>query len=296
MQPTSAQNNLEQLAQQLDQSDDYQVLRRFKPVSHYHLDKGETLHKVCIIDTETTGLDTERCEIIELGYQILSFDSHGQLYEVLCAKNFLNEPKGEITPEVTQVTGLTIEDVKGHQIPWDEVVEDMQEIQLIVAHNAGFDRPVVERYNDVFIDKVWGCSASQIDWFNLAKVGSRSQEFLCWKVGQFFYHAHRALDDVQALTHLLTQKISDQQQPALHFLLSVVRQQKIMIKATGAPFDVKDDLKVRGYRWNAGERVWQQVMDASQQESELAWLIEHSTPNPTLIKLKATDTFSKRAR
>jgi DNA polymerase-3 subunit epsilon len=296
MQQNHSASDLELIAQQLDQSEDYQVLRRFQPVSCYHPDRGETLHKVCIIDTETTGLDTERCEIIELGYQILSFDSHGQFYEVLCAKNFLNEPKGVITPEVTQVTGLTIDDVKGHQIPWDEVVADMQEVQLIVAHNAGFDRPVVERYNDVFIDKVWGCSASQVDWFNLAKVSSRSQEFLCWKVGQFFYHAHRALDDVQALTHLLTRQISEQQRPAFHFLLNVVRQQKVMMKATGAPFDLKDDLRSRGYRWNVSERVWQKVIDASQQESELAWLIDNNTPNPTPIKLKATDTFSIRAR
>lgn len=296
MEQNHAASDLELIAQQLDQSEDYQVLRRFQPVSCYRPDRGETLHKVCIIDTETTGLDTERCEIIELGYQILSFDSDGQFYEVLCAKNFLNEPKGVITPEVTQVTGLTIDDVKGHQIPWDEVVADMQEVQLIVAHNAGFDRPVVERYNEVFIDKVWGCSASQVDWFNLAKVSSRSQEFLCWKVGQFFYHAHRALDDVQALTHLLTRQISEQQRPAFHFLLNVVRQQKVMMKATGAPFDLKDDLRSRGYRWNVSERVWQKVIDASQQESELAWLIDNNTPNPTPIKLKATDTFSIRAR
>ncbi|BBN58951.1 3'-5' exonuclease [Hydrogenovibrio marinus] len=296
MQQNHSTSDLELIAQQLDQSEDYQVLRRFQPVSCYHSDRGETLHNVCIIDTETTGLDTERCEIIELGYQILSFDSHGQFYEVLCAKNFLNEPKGVITPEVTQVTGLTMDDVKGHQIPWDEVVADMQEVQLIVAHNAGFDRPVVERYNDVFIDKVWGCSASQVDWFNLAKVSSRSQEFLCWKVGQFFYHAHRALDDVQALTHLLTRQISEQQLPAFHFLLNVVRQQKVMMKATGAPFELKDDLRSRGYRWNASERVWQKVFDASHQESELAWLIDNNTPNPTPIKLKATDTFSIRAR
>ena len=58
--------------------------------------------------------------------------------------------------------------------------------------------------------------------------------------------------------------------PAFHFLLNAVRQQKAFIKATGAPFDVKDDLKVRGYRWNAADRVWKKIIDASQQEDELA--------------------------
>ncbi|QBZ83745.1 DNA polymerase III PolC-type [Hydrogenovibrio crunogenus] len=290
------QTDLEPLAQQLEQSDDYQVLRRFKPLSGYRTPAGETLHKVCIIDTETTGLDTRVCEIIELGYQIVEFDSQGNFYQILSAKNFLNEPEGEISAEVTQVTGLTLDDVKGHQIPWAEVEADMADVQLCVAHNAAFDRPVVERYSDCFIDKVWGCSAVQIDWFHLAKVGSRSQEFLCWKVGQFFYGAHRALDDVQALTHLLTFPISEAALPAFHFLLASVRQQKVLIKATGAPFDLKDELKQRGYRWQPTERVWQKVFEASQQQEEIAWLIENNTPNPDIIKLKATDTFSVRAQ
>ncbi len=177
--------NLETLAQQLDASGDYQVLRRFQAVSQYQAPQGDSYHKVCIIDTETTGLDTSVCEIIELGYQVVEFDSQGHFYRVLLAKNFLNEPEGEITPEVTQVTGLTMEDVQGHRIPWEEVEADLADVQLCVAHNAAFDRPVVERYNDLFVEKVWGCSASQVDWFHLAKVGSRSQEFYAGKSGSF---------------------------------------------------------------------------------------------------------------
>ncbi|MGC9387199.1 MAG: 3'-5' exonuclease [Hydrogenovibrio sp.] len=289
-------DTLEPLAQQLDASNDYQVLRRFRPVNQYHPPQEPPYHQVCLIDTETTGLDTSACEIIELGYQVVEFDSHGNFYRVLLAKNFLNEPEGDISAEVTQVTGLTREDVQGHRIPWQEVEADLAEVPFCVAHNAAFDRPVVERYHHLFVDKVWGCSASQIDWFHLAKVSSRSQEFLCWKVGQFFYDAHRALDDVQALTHLLSQPISDERLPALHFLLQAIRQQKVLIKATGAPFELKDALRQRGYRWQVTERVWQKVFEASQQQDEIAWLIENNTPNATIIKLKATDTFSVRAQ
>jgi DNA polymerase-3 subunit epsilon len=254
------------------------------------------LHKVCIIDTETTGLDTDVCEIIELGYQIVEFDSQGHFYRVLAARNFLNEPEGEISAEVTKVTGLTLKDVQGQQIPWTEVEQELADVKLFVAHNAGFDRPVVERYSSVFVDKIWGCSVAQIDWLNLADVGSKSQEFLCWKIGQFFYGAHRALDDVQALTELLSRSLGQAQKPAFHYLLQAVRVGKSFVKASGAPFDVKDDLRGRGYRWNAHERVWQKVLDDSELQNELTWLSAHQTPNPTVIKLKATDTFSVRAR
>ena len=288
--------SLAHCAEQLNQSDDYQVLQKLTPNTVFNQPTPENCHRICVIDTETTGLDTDVCEIIELGYQIIEFDSSGHLYKVLCAKNFLNEPEGEISAEVTRVTGLTLEDVQGHRIPWDEVEADIQSVQLCVAHNAGFDRPVVERYSEVFVSKIWGCSVAQIDWATLAEVGSKSQEFLCWKVGQFFYHAHRALDDVHALCQLLSLPISDQQKPALSFLLHAVRQSKSLVKATGAPFDVKDALRSRGYRWNVGARVWQKLLDDAQLKEELAWLIEHNTPNPTIVKLKATDSFSVRAK
>jgi len=288
--------DLIQCVQLLNDSDDYQVLSRLKPQTVFNSPSPDKTHKVCIIDTETTGLDTEVCEIIELGYQIIEFDSSGHFYKVLTAKNYLNEPEGEISAEVTQVTGLTYEDVKGHAIPWKEVAAEIADTALCVAHNAAFDRPVLERYHDVFIDKIWGCSVAQIDWLEVADVGSRSQEFLCWKVGQFFYGAHRALDDVQALTQLLSCTVSENRVPAFSFLLQAVRLSKSLVKATGAPFDIKDDLRARGYRWNVGERVWQKVLDDTKLQVELGWLIEHQTPNPNVIKLKATDTFSIRAR
>ena len=287
---------LQQCADTLNQSEDYQVLNKLIAKTEFNSLNGEATHKVCIIDTETTGLDTDVCEIIELGYQIIEFDSQGYFYKVLSAQNFLNEPKGEISAEVTQVTGLTMDDVQGQTIPWDKVEAEIKDVQLCVAHNASFDRPVLERYSDVFVNKIWGCSVAQIDWMKQAHVASRSQEFLCWKVGQFFYGAHRALDDVQALTQLLSCSISENNVPAFSFLLNAVRQSKSLIKATGAPFDIKDALRSRGYRWNVSERVWQKVVDDSNLQDELAWLIEHQTPNPNVIKLKATDSFSIRAR
>ncbi|WP_040727968.1 3'-5' exonuclease [Thiomicrorhabdus sp. Kp2] len=290
------EQNLQHCAEQLNQSDDYQVLNKLVAKNEFCAPNSEPTHKVCIIDTETTGLDTDVCEIIELGYQIIEFDSQGNFYKVLKAQNFLNEPNGEISAEVTQVTGLTMEDVQGHKIPWQQVEAELADVQLCVAHNASFDRPVLERYSDVFINKIWGCSVAQIDWMKEAHIGSRSQEFLCWKVGNFFYGAHRALDDVQALTQLLSCKISTNNVPAFSFLLTAVRQSKSLVKATGAPFDIKDDLRSRGYRWNVGERVWQKVLDDSKLQDELGWLIEHQTPNPNVIKLKATDSFSIRAR
>lgn len=291
-----AKTHYQQLAQQLSECSDYQILSRLQPKTTFNSNPSRPLHKMCIIDTETTGLNTQECELIELGYQIVEFDALGNLFQVLASENFLNEPKGIISAEVTQVTGLTLEDVKGHTIPWQQVASQLEDVSLIVAHNAGFDRPILERYHPIFATKVWGCSVKQIDWFNLAKVGSKSQEFLAWKVGHFFYDAHRALDDVQALTELLSRPIGEPAQPALFHLLNAAKQQTVLIKATGAPFAVKDALKQQGYHWNNAERVWQKTLPAEAQAAEQAWLAANSTPKPTIIALKATDSFSVRAQ
>lgn len=287
-------------AEQLNNSPDFQVLHRLKPKQTFNQPSPSKIHKICILDTETTGLDTSSCEIIELGYQILEFDSKGYFYKVLSKQNFLNQPRESISAEITQVTGLTDEDVKGHKINWELVAEEIASVALIVAHNASFDRPIVERYHAVFRHKVWGCSVSQIDWLNIAKIGSRSQEFLCWKLGNFFYDAHRALDDVQALTQLLSETIPDatgeNSQPILSYLLPVIRKSKSLVKATRAPFELKDALKSRQYRWQPNAKVWQKVIDETDLKDELAWLIDNNTTNPTVTKLKATDTFSIRAQ
>lgn len=289
-------NDLEALAKQLEQSDDFRVVRRLIPQTQFNPPSNAPRFQACIIDTETTGLDTTTCEIIELGFQIVEFDSEGHLYQVLGAYNYLNEPSQPLSEEVIRITGLTDAQLKGQRIPWQEVAQHVAQIDLFIAHNAGFDRPVLERYHEVFVNKIWGCSWSQIDWANLADCTNRSQEFLAYKLGGFFFEGHRALHDVQALTQLLTLTIGEQAYPALHYLLQAVRQPKTRIQATGAPFAMKDALKQRGYRWQTEQKVWQTWLTEEAVADELDWLQKSGCTTPTTHKLKVTDSFSVRAQ
>lgn len=61
----------EGLAQQLEATGDYRVMRRFEPAACYALLDGvepSQLRVVMVIDTETTGLNKETDKIIDLGY------------------------------------------------------------------------------------------------------------------------------------------------------------------------------------------------------------------------------------
>ena len=47
-----------------------------------------------------------------------------------------------------------------------------------------------------------------------------------------------------------------------------------VVSAWEAPFDAKDNLKARGYRWNRTERVWWREVGMDQVDAEKQWLIE----------------------
>ncbi len=67
----------------------------------------------------------------------------------------------------------------------------------------------------------------------------------------FFHPAHRAVDDCHALLEILDYTLPTGA-PALAILLETARKKTIRIWAQQSPFELKDSLKRRGYRWSDG--------------------------------------------
>lgn len=61
---------------------------------------------------------------------------------------------------------------------------------------------------------------------------------------------------------------------ALCKLLRQAEQASVRIEATNAPYEAKDALKGRGYRWNGEKRTWWTEIAATDQQAELGWLRE----------------------
>jgi DNA polymerase-3 subunit epsilon len=142
---------------------------------------------------------------------------------------------------------------------------------VIIAHNAAFDRPFVENRWPVFENKQWVCSIKDIDWKSEG-VGSAKLEYLLQTQG-IFYEAHRAETDCWALLELLHAVLPQSQQPALLKLLESLNQPQVRLYATGSPFDSKDLLKARGYRWAPEIKCWHRQMSGDKAlQEELSWL------------------------
>jgi len=67
-----------------------------------------------------------------------------------------------------------------------------------------------------------------------------------------FADAHRAIGDCQTLLHLLSSPFGAEGKPALTTLLANARETTMRVFAVDSPFDRKDLLKGRGYRWSNG--------------------------------------------
>ena len=228
---------------------------------------GERVFKGIILDTETTGLNVESDSLIEIGIREFFFDDQYRFLGIGDCYNQLQDPERPISEEVSKITGIKNEDVKGKAIHWEKVNALVEDCQVIVAHNAAFDFKIMNRVpqfsNKVFL---WCCSLTQIPWNELGFL-SRSQEVLAILHG-FYYDSHRALMDVDALALILSKG------SYLKTLLENAKKPIVRIKAKKADFESKDLLRAKGYKWNPNERHWWQDVQADKLDEMKAWLRE----------------------
>ena len=244
----------EAMAHALAQHPDFRVLRRLVPRSDYGAVNGQATRRVIVLDTETTGLVCQTESIIELAMLSVLVDAAtGAPVGPVTVYESFEDPGKPIPPQITEITGIDDSMVQGQRIDDAAVNALVQAADLVVAHNAGFDRSFVEARFPVFAAKAWGCSFQGIDWKKEGS-GSAKLEFLASERG-WFYDAHRAQVDCHALLQVLASPLANGQ-TGLSRLLAGAGQTRYKLRATGAPFEAKDKLKARGYRWDGEGRVW----------------------------------------
>ncbi|WP_407151014.1 3'-5' exonuclease [Bradyrhizobium sp. ORS 86] len=292
--------SLAAMAETLARSADYRVLRRLVPRPLFTPSAGEETKTAIIIDTETTGLDPLRHEIIELGMVKFDYLSDGSIVGVRDVFSAFNEPSEPIPAEITDITGITDEMVAGHRID-DAAVAAFVDASVVIciAHNSAFDRKFVERYWPVFARKAWGCSASEVEWRKHGFAGANLAYLL--NGAGYFHQAHRAVDDCHALLEILAHRLPSTGAPALAMLLETARKKTIRVWAEQSPFELKDVLKRRGYRWSDGSdgrpKSWYTDVCEATLDDELAFLrteIYLKDVEPRLQTLTAFTRFSAR--
>ncbi len=316
-------SELAALVATLEATGDYRVLQRLVPLPLLRGQSRSGLRCAIILDSETTGLvlpgssgDRPPSEVVSIGMVGIAYDpADGDIKGAIGRFHRLRQPSYPIPDAATRVHGITNEDVQGCTITAVEVAEwialtiaavqdnvefgsrDEQKLPLIVAHNAGFDRPMVEAlFPDIFPHLPWACSHRQVPWADHGYEGTKLA-YLAMHAGLFYGARHSALADADAVVELLRQRLGERS--AMAILREAARRDtsRIYVTTSYDPNTIAN-LKARGYRWSSGEagrpRAWYWE-GAEGTEVELAYLDAARLGRIELKSIDAFDRFSCRS-
>lgn len=110
---------------------------------------------------------------------------------------------------------------------------------------------------------------------------------------------HRAVDDCFALLEVLAPDVAGAASTALCELYAAGQRSRVRISAENSPFDMKDHLKSRGYRWSDGSdgrpKCWWIDVGEEALDDEIGNLRDDiyrdSDADPPIRRLTAFDRF-----
>ena len=206
---------------------------------------------ILILDTETTGLDNEKDDCLELGSILFNVKSRS----VLAQQSFLlpvdinnAEKINNIPAEITRLPQ-----------PLSEAIGYFESLvrvsDVIVAHNAEFDMKWFGVNKLPQIEKQWICSMDDISWPADRQLKSRpSVRDLALAYGVPVWNAHRALTDCIYLSEVF-KRCSE-----LEKLLIRALEPKVLLRAE-ISYEERYLAKNAGFRWNdAIKGAWSRKM------------------------------------
>lgn len=262
-------------ARRLEASGRFRFLRRLEPdePSPLHPSEIGNVRIGVIVDTETTGLVKADAEVIEIAAVAFTYDTSG-IGRLIGTFEGLQQPSGRLSADITRLTGLTDADLRGQSIDGDALARFLEPADLVIAHNAAFDRPFCETLHPVFKESRWACSVTDVDWTAFGSDSAKLASLLA-SVG-LFHTGHRAMVDCHALMSILTAPRYAGPAGAFAQILAAATCDLYEVRAEGAPYSSREILKSRGYRWSAGAdglpKAWVRTVAGSMLEHERRYL------------------------
>ena len=178
----------------------------------------EKYDRLVIFDTETTGLDFKRDEIIEFSAVVVDI-MDGQAQIVQEYDNLVSLTPGNTVPEaITQLTGISTEDIAQRGIPKEQLCRDIAGMiggnTLLLAYNAHFDLSflfyLLLRNGDPTILK----GKDKLDLLTVYKDRKPYPHKLCNAIEAYHLtdqvvNSHRAIDDVLATVAVMEAMVQE---------------------------------------------------------------------------------------
>ena len=215
------------------------------------LKKENSPENILILDTETTGLDNEKDDCLEVGSILFNVKNRS----VLAQQSFLlpveinnAEKINNIPAEITRLPQPLSEAIK--------YFESLVRVSdVIVAHNAEFDMKWFGLNKLPQIEKQWICSMDDITWPVDRQLKTRpSVRDLALAYGVPVWNAHRALTDCIYLAEVFKRCTE------LEKLLIRALEPKVLLRAE-ISYEERHLARNAGFRWNdAIKGAWSRKM------------------------------------
>ena len=202
-------------------------------------DKG--IEKILILDTETTGLDESKEEVIEIGCILFHVGSKS----VLSQASFLLPVSKN---DAAHINGIN-SDISNIPQPWEKGMDFFLSLvdscDLIIAHNVEFDKKWFGRGRLPLLRKKWLCSLEDINWsFKKSLKSKPSVTDLALSFGVPVWNLHRALSDCFYLSEIFKRCEN------LEELLLKATEPRYLYKAI-VSYEDRSLAKNAGFRWNS---------------------------------------------
>jgi DNA polymerase III subunit epsilon len=250
---------------------DVRILRRLDLSDGPLIDGGEEVAGIgVVVDVVTAGADSE-VTIVELAARRFSFDSSHVINRLDRSYVWRQDPGLPPSNDISRWPVPSDGDLAGPSIDAVAAAKVIGSADVIVAHGARFDRPLVESLSPTLESRAWGCSIEDVGWPSLGHRCTRL-ECLLTKFGHF-QSTHDAQANVDATIQLLREEV-EPGRAALDVLVTSAEKTSWIVRAVGAAFEHREVLRRRGYRWNSAQRVWwREIRDKVQEEQWLSTMI-----------------------
>ena len=174
----------------------------------------EKYDRLVLFDTETTGLQFSRDEIIEFSAVVLEKDGTVREYDELITLS----PGGFVPPKIQQLTGITDMDIRERGIPKTRLCRDIGEMiagnTLLLAYNAHFDLSflyyLLLRHGDPMILK----GKDKLDLLTVYRDRHSFPHRLASAIEVYglsgkVVNSHRAIDDVLATVEVMKAMVAE---------------------------------------------------------------------------------------
>lgn len=162
--------------------------------------EGAMINSYIALDTETTGVNPSADRIIEIGMAKV-IDG-----EIVDRYSTLIDPQMNISERITELTGITNDDVKGKPVIADvigDILEFIGELPLL-RHNIIFDYSFIKKaaVNNSFKFEKDGIDTLKMARRVLPEMPHKGLEYLCGQLDINPGHSHRAYDDAVSAMQL----------------------------------------------------------------------------------------------